>query len=75
MDGKKLKDFFSKIWEKTLPACILSLLFAGIVVEVLGTSIRQEKDITQIQIRKKLNHPFADHMLYLKYSMPENLYI
>lgn len=72
---EKMKSiFFSKIWKK-LPACILSLLFAEIVLEVLGTSIRQEKNIKQIQIGKKLNHPFADHMLYLKYSMPENLYI
>ena len=63
LNGEKLKPFPLK--SETRQACPLSLLLFNIVLEVLATAIREEKEIKGIQIGKeavKLSL-FADGMI------------
>ena len=71
LNGEKLKAFPLK--PGTRQECPLSLLLFNIVLEVLATAIRAEKEIKGIQIGKeevKLSL-FADNMKTLK-TPPEN---
>ena len=67
LNGEKLKAFPLK--SGTTQRCPLSPLLFNIVLEVLATAIREEKEVKGIQIGKeevKLS-PFADDMiLYTK---------
>ena len=63
LNGEKLKA--SPLRSGTRQGCSLSLLLFNIVLEVLATAIREEKEIKGIQIRKekvKLSL-FADDMI------------
>ena len=63
LSGEKLKAFLLR--SGTRQGCLLSLLLFHIVLEVLATTIREEKEIKGIQIRKeevKLSL-FADDMI------------
>ena len=63
LNGEKLKAFTLR--SGTRPGCLLSPLLFNIVLEVLATAIREEKEIKGIQIRKeevKLS-VFADDMI------------
>ena len=63
LNGQKLEEFPLK--SSTRQGCPLSPLLFNIVVEVLATAIRQEKEIKGIQIGKveaKL-YLFADDMI------------
>ena len=51
-DGQKLKTF--PLRSRTRQGCLLSPLLFNIVLEVLATTITQEKEITGIQIGKDL---------------------
>ena len=62
-NGEKLKPF--PLRSGARQGCPLSLLLFNIVLEVLATAIREEKDIKRIQIRReevKLSL-FADDMI------------
>ena len=50
LNGEKLKPF--PLRSGTIQDCPLSPLLFNIVLEVLATAIREEKEIKQIQIRK-----------------------
>ena len=51
LSGEKLKQF--PLRSGTRQGCPLSLLFFNIVLEVLATAIREEKEVKGIQIRKE----------------------
>ena len=51
LNGEKLKAF--PLRSGTRQGCLLSLLLFHIVLEVLATTIREEKEIKGIQIRKE----------------------
>ena len=51
LNGEKLKAF--PLRSETRQGCPLSLLLFNIVLEVLATAIREEKEIKGIQIRKE----------------------
>ena len=51
LSGEKLKQF--PLRSGTRQVCPLSLLFFNIVLEVLATAIREEKEVKGIQIRKE----------------------
>ena len=51
LNGEKLKAF--PLRSRTRQGCPLSPLFFNIVLEVLATAIREEKEIKGIQIRRK----------------------
>ena len=53
LNGEKLKAFFLKSGARQ--GCPLSPLLFNIVLEVLATAIREEKEIKEIQIRKEVN--------------------
>ena len=62
LDGEKLKE--SPLRSGTRQGCPLSPLLFNIVLEVLATAVREEKEIKGIQIRKDVNLLlFADDML------------
>ena len=62
LNGEKLKAFPLK--SRTRQGCPLSPLLFNIVLEVLATAIRAEKDIKGIQIGKEVKLSlFADHMI------------
>ena len=62
LNGEKLKVF--PLRSGTRQGCPLSPLLFNIVLEVLGTAIREEKEIKGIQIRKEVNLSlFADDMI------------
>ena len=67
LNGEKLKTF--PLRSGTRQGCPLSPLLFNIVLEVLATAIREEKEIKGIQIRKEVKLSlFADDMiLYIKY--------
>ena len=61
LDGEKLKAF--PLRSGTRQGCPLSQLF-NIVLEILATAIREEKEIKGIQIRKEVKLSlFADDMI------------
>ena len=61
LNGEKLKAF--PLRSGTRQGCPLSPLF-NIVLEVLATAIREEKEIKEIQIRKEVKLSlFADDMI------------
>ena len=66
LNGEKLKAF--PLRSGTRQGCPLSPLLFNIVLEVLATAIREEKEIKEIQIRKEVKLSlFADDMiLYLE---------
>ena len=69
LNDEKLKAF--PLWLRTRQGCPLSPLLFNIVLEVLATTIREEKGLKGIQIRKeevKLSL-FADYViLYIENS-------
>ena len=76
LNGEKLKPFPLK--SGTRQGCPLSSLLFNIVLEVLATAIREEKEIKGIQIGKELKLSlFAEDMiLYIENpkTTPENYY-
>ena len=74
LNGEKLKAF--PLTSGTRQACPLSPLLINIVLEVLATAIREEKEIKGIQIRKeevKLSL-FADDMIDSVHRKPQRSY-
>ena len=73
LNGQKLKTF--PLRSATRQGCLLLTLLLNIVLEVLATSIRQEKEIKDIQIgneEAKLSL-FADDMtVYMENSIHSN---
>ena len=64
LNSEKLKAF--SLRSETRQGCPLSPLLFNIVLEVLATAIREEKEIKGIQIRKEVKLPlFADDMILL----------
>ena len=65
LNGEKLKAF--PLWAGTTQVCPLSPLLLNIVLEVLNTAIREEKEVKRIQIGKKKKKTklslFADDMI------------
>ena len=62
LNGEKLKAF--PLRSGTRQRCSLSPLLFNIVLEVLATAIREEKEIKGIQIRKEVKLSlFADGMI------------
>ena len=62
LNGEKLKGF--SLRSGTRQGCPLSPLLFNIVLEVLATAIREEKEVKRIQIRKEVNLSlFADDMI------------
>ena len=62
LNGEKLKAFLLR--SGTRPGCSLLPLLFNIVLEVLATAIREEKEIKGIQIRKEVKLSlFADDMI------------
>ena len=59
LNGKKLKAFPLR----SIQGCPFSPLLFNLVLEVLATAIREEKEIKIIQIRKKKFSLFADDMI------------
>ena len=67
LNGEKLKAF--PLRSETRQGCPFSLLLFSIVLEVLATTIREEKEIKVIQIRKeevKLSLFADDMILYME---------
>ena len=67
LNGEKLKPF--PLWSGTRQSCPLSQLLFNIVLEVLATAIREEKEIKGIQVRKeevKLSLFANDMILYIE---------
>ena len=67
LNGEKLKPFHLRI--RTREGCSLSPLLFNIVLEVLATAIREEKEIKEIQIGKeevKLSLFADDMILYIE---------
>jgi len=62
LNHEKLKAF--PLRSGTRQKCLLLPLLFNIVLEVLATAIREEKEIKGIQIRKEVKlSPFADDMI------------
>ena len=67
LNGEKLKEFSRRL--RTRQGCPLSPLLFNMVLEVLTTVIREEKEIKGIQIRKdkaKLSLFVDDMILYIE---------
>ena len=67
LNGEKLKIF--PLNSGTRQGCLLSLLLFNIVLEVLATAIRKEKEIKGVQIRReevKLSLYADDMILYIE---------
>ena len=70
LNGEKLKAF--PLRSGTIQGCPLSPLLFNIVLEVLATAIREEKERKRIQIRKEVKLSlFADEMI-LYIENPKN---
>ena len=62
LNGEKLKAF--PLRSGTIQWCPLSALLFNIILEVLATAIREEKEIKGVQIRKEVKLSlFADDMI------------
>ena len=62
VNGEQLKAF--PLWSGTRHGCPLSPLLFNIILEVLATAIREEKEIKRIQIGKEVKLSlFADDMI------------
>ena len=62
LNGEKLKEF--PLRSETRQGCILSPLLISLVLEVLATAIREEKEIKGVQIRKEVKLSlFADDVI------------
>ena len=73
LNGEKLKAF--PLWSGTRQGCPLSPVLFNIVLEVLGTAIREEKEIKGIQFGKeevKLSL-FADNMILYIENLKETI--
>ena len=73
LNGKKLKAF--PLRSGTRQGCSLSPLLFSIVLEVLASAIREEKEIKGIQIRKdeiKLSL-FADDMIMYRENLKDSI--
>ena len=67
LNGEKLKAL--PLRSETRQGCPLSPLVFNIVLEVLATAIREEKEIKGIQIRKEVKLSlFADGMIQYAFS-------
>ena len=67
LNGEKLKAFPLRSGRRQ--GCPLSPLLFNIVLEVLATIVREEKEIKEIQIRKEVKLSlFADDILYIEKS-------
>ena len=71
LNGQKLKAFPLK--SGTRQGCPLSLLLFNIVLEVLATAFREEKEIKGIWIRKVKLSLFADHMILYTENSKDNI--
>ena len=70
-NGEKLKPF--PLRSGTGQGCPLSPLLFNIVLEVLVTAIREEKEIKEIQIRKEVKLSlFADNMIHDSLENPKD---
>ena len=62
LNGEKPKTF--PLRSGTRQGCLLSLILLSIVLEVLATAIREEKEIKGILVRKEVKFSlFADDMI------------
>ena len=61
LNGEKLKAF--PLRSGTIQKCPLSSFLFNIVLEILATTIRQEKEIKLIQIKEEENYLFADDVI------------
>ena len=62
LNGEKLKEF--PLRSGTRQGCLLSLILFSLVLEVLATAIREEKEIKGILVRKEVKFSlFADDMI------------
>ena len=70
LNGEKAKKLKASLLRSgTRQGCPLSLLLFNIVLEVLATAIREEKEIKRVQIRKeevKLSLFADDMILYIE---------
>ena len=64
LNGERLKIF--SLRSGIIQKCLLSPFLFNIVLEVLATTIRQEKEIKLIQIKKEENYLLADNMIYCR---------
>ena len=72
LNGEKLKAFSLRSGTKT--RCLLSPLLFNIVLKVLATAIREEKEINRIQIGKEVNLSlFADDMILYIENPKDNI--
>ena len=72
LNGEKLKAF--PLRSGTRQGCPLSPLLLNIVLEVLATAIREEKEIKGIQIRKEVKLSlFADDMILYIENPKDNI--
>ena len=70
LNGKKLKAF--PLRSGTKQGCLISPLLSNIVLEVLATAIREEKEIKGIQIRKEVNLSLSADGMILHIENPKD---
>ena len=70
LNGEKLKAF--PLRSGTRSGCPLSPLLFNIVLEVLATVIREEKEIKGIQIRKEVNLSLSADGMILHIENPKD---
>ena len=69
LNGEKLKAFPLK--SETRQVCLLSPLLFSIVLEVLGTAIREENEIKGIQIREQIKLSLIAYDMILDIENPK----